>query len=110
MSLKKTYNKQRNICLALTLTAGLLLLSGCRQPPKDSPEFYESELAAMRREAMQAQRVEKPLKDGYPWRGKIKEPCLPYRIKTMEKNIKVEIDYLHETVHGKKKSRLRLRD
>lgn len=93
---------------------GVLLVAffttGCRQSPSDSPQYYEREIEQMRRESVLASRVDKPLKDGYPWRGKTTEPCLPCRIKTMEKSIKVEIDYLHETVRGKKKTRLRLRD
>lgn len=84
--------------------------AGCRRAPAENTQYYEREILEMRRQQMMAQKSEPPVKEGYPWRGKEKESCLPCRIKTMEKSIKVEIDYLHETVRGKKKTRLRLRD
>lgn len=87
-----------------------VFISGCRQAPAEDTKYYERELAQMRKQELMAQKTEPAIKEGYPWRGKQKEPCLPCRVKTMEKSIKVEIDYLHETIHGKKKSRLRLRD
>lgn len=112
MSAKLVKKKSSENYVAIALALLLLLGGGCRQAPESNPQYYERELEQMNREAMQAKNVQKPLKDGYPWRGieKKKDPCLPCRIKTMEKEIKVEIDYLHETVRGKKKTRLRLRD
>ena len=110
MSAKLIRNQNSETAVAVGLAILILLAGGCRQAPESSPQYYERELEQMRREALMAQRADTPVKDGYPWRSPKPEPCLPYRIKTMEKSIKVEIDYLHETVHGKKKSRLRLRD
>ncbi len=103
-------NENSEAFTALALAFLIILAGGCRQAPDSGTQYYERELEQMQRQAAMASRVEKPVKDGYPWRGNKPEPCLPCRIKTMEKNIKVEIDYLHETVHGRKKGRLRLRD
>lgn len=84
---------------------------GCRQAPSNPPEYYESELRAMRKQELEAARATRPLKDGYPWEGKKPaKGCMPERILRQERIYQQEIDYLHETVHGKKKTRLRLRD
>ncbi|MBU1106652.1 MAG: hypothetical protein KKB51_08315 [Candidatus Riflebacteria bacterium] len=86
---------------------------GCRQTPSESPKYYQRELEQMRREALKPSQIEPALKDWYPWRGKPKlrpDPCLPCRISTREKEIKLEIDYLQEVVRGKKKVRTRFRD
>ncbi|MDD3146409.1 MAG: hypothetical protein PHD82_03825, partial [Candidatus Riflebacteria bacterium] len=93
---------------ALRMLAGLLVLvavlssQGCRQAPATEPVFYARELEQMRREEQRAAAAKetKFMKDGYPWRGKTVQPCLPCRITTTEKEISTEIKYLHETVHG----------
>ncbi len=97
--------------LALCVLAAVLA-AGCRQNPSEEPKYYARELEQMQREEMRAaERSEHTLKDGYPWRGKTKaDPCLPCRIKTSEKEITTEIKYLHETIHGRKKTRLKFRD
>lgn len=98
--------------LALCLLAALST-AGCRQNPSEEPKYYARELEQMRREEMRAAtaKSEQALKDGYPWRGKTREnPCLPCRIQTTEKEITTEIKYLHETIHGRKKTRLKFRD
>ena len=97
--------------LALCVLAAVLA-AGCRQNPAEEPKYYARELEQMQREEMRAaERSENTLKDGYPWRGKTKaDPCLPCRIKTSEKEITTEIKYLHETIHGRKKTRLKFRD
>lgn len=110
MPKKQNYSvfKKAAVFLVAVLTA--LMGVGCRRAPAENTQYYEREIVEMRRQQMLAQKSEPPVKEGYPWRGKEKESCLPCRIKTMEKSIKVEIDYLHETVREKKKTRLRLRD
>lgn len=100
--------KKAAALLAVALSA--FMGAGCRRAPAENTQYYEREIVEMRRQQLMAQKSELPVKEGYPWRGKEKESCLPCRVKTMEKSIKVEIDYLHETVRGKKKTRLRLRD
>lgn len=110
MSLKNRSNGWALIYIALAA----VLTTGCRQNPSDEPKYYQRELAAMQREEKRvaAEKAEKKasMKDGYPWRGRTSENCLPCRIKVSEKVIAEEIRYLHETVHGKAKTRLRLRD
>lgn len=102
------------------LSAVLIIIAtfssaGCRQDPATEPKYYARELEQIRREELRAAaaKEEKFLKDGYPWRDKTAQPsmqCLPCRITVTEKEMAAEIKYLHETVHGKKKSRLRFRD
>ncbi len=100
---------QRKV-VAVLIMGVAFALSGCRQDPANDTKYYEREIEQVRRELLMLKRAEKPIKDGYPWRSKKPESSLPCRIKTVEKNIQVEIDYLHETIRGKKKTRLRLRD
>lgn len=105
----RSKNAETSIAIGLALL--ILLAGGCRQAPDTDTRFYERELAEMEREQNQAARIVKPLKDGYPWRGKTKEPtCVPCRITATDRALKAEIKFLHETVHGKTKTRLRLRD
>lgn len=110
MALKNNSNRQVLICIALTV----IFSTGCRQNPSDEPKYYQRELVAMQREEKRiaAEQAEKKasLRDGYPWRGQKSENCLPCRLKVSEKVIAEEIRYLHETVHGKAKTRLRFRD
>lgn len=86
--------------------------AGCRQDPAEEPKYYARELEQMRREEMRAAtaKSEQALKDGYPWRGKTRENPCSCRIQTTEKEITTEIKYLHETIHGRKKTRLKFRD
>ena len=86
---------------------------GCRQEPSNPPEYYQSELRAMRQQAVReaAQKEEKYLPDKYPWEGNKKnQTSVTTSISTMEKRIDHELDYLHTFVNGKKSCKPRLRD
>lgn len=102
------------ILLVCFLCALALAIPGCRQSPSESPKYYQREIEQMQRaEELKAQRVEPPVKDWYPWRGKPPrrpQPGVAQRIDTREQEIKSEIDYLNEVVRGKKKVRIRFRD
>lgn len=105
----KNYIIKRKLCAFVLLLA--LSSLGCRQAPASSPEYYESELKAMRKQKLETARDAKPLKAGYPWEGKKPvRDSLSERILKQERVYQQEIDCLHQTVHGKKKTRLRLRD
>lgn len=91
----------------------LVLLPGCRQDPETTPKYYEAEIRAMEREAVQraAEKDVKFLEDRHPWEGKTKNiKCLPCRITNVEKPLEQELDYLHTFIHGKKRTKPRLRD
>ncbi len=93
---------------------GSFFMVGCGGEP-DEVQFYERELVQMRKAARAAEAAKlaekEALKDGYPWRGTVRnEPDLLLRIKNMENRIGNEIECLDRAVHGRKSSKLRYRD
>ncbi len=111
----KIFGRILLICFLCVL---VWIVPGCRQSPSTSPKYYQREIEQMQSdEELRARRVEPPVKDWYPWRGKPPyrsphrpQPDMPQRIDMREQELKVEIDYLNEVVRGKKKVRLRFRD
>lgn len=110
MSAHLIRSRSSETAIAIGLALLILLAGGCRQDPSPGTQYYERELVQMQKAERQAATTDKFIKDGYPWRGKETQPCMPCRIKITEKIISTEIDYLRETVHGKKKIRVRFRD
>lgn len=109
----KSRGSSNRIWAYCALTALLIAVPGCRKDPANPPKYYESELRAMKKEARQMSLNEqtKFLEDGYPWEKKTgKAKCLPCRISDVEKPLEQELDYLHTFIHGKKRTKLRLRD
>ncbi|GAB4271819.1 MAG: hypothetical protein Kow0029_09800 [Candidatus Rifleibacteriota bacterium] len=110
----KRWAKAGRFWLCLVYAMILIFVSGCRQDPENPPKYYEAELKAMQREAdrLEAQKNVKYLEDRYPWEGKKNRSldCLPCRIYSSEKPIERELDYLHTFIHGKKRTKPRLRD
>ena len=88
--------------------------AGCGTQADTEPKYYARELEQMRREELRlaAQKAEETyLKDTYPWRGKTKDSRpLTQRITDKERELTTEIKLLHDTVHKKKQTHLRLRD
>ena len=106
--------RKTNRVLLLCVAVAAVFMAGCRQDPTPDTRYYHRELAQMKRDELRAD-AEKAakaasLKDGYPWRDSAAQNCLPCSIKVSDKKLAEEIKYLHETVHGKTKTRPRLRD
>lgn len=99
--------------LLIAFILSLLFLQACRQDPKKKIKYYESELREMkmaRERELKNQAQNRFIKDGYPWRGKAKcSDRLPERVNSTQKSIQAELDYIGESVHGKKKCKARLR-
>ena len=106
--------RRTNQVLLLCVAVAAIFMAGCRQAPPQDTRFYQRELAQMKRDELRdaAEKAAKAAsnKDGYPWRDKSSQTCPPCNIKVTEKKLAEEIRYLHETVHGKTKTRPRLRD
>ncbi|MDN5278571.1 MAG: hypothetical protein PWR01_2536 [Clostridiales bacterium] len=103
-------NRALVCCLGIVL---FLSFSGCRQNPDSSPTYYEAEKKAMQKAALlrASDKENKFIKDGYPWEGKLKKvQSLPCSISSVEKPIEHELDYLHTFIHGRKRTKPRLRD
>jgi len=99
--------------LLIAFILNLFVLQACRRNPKKRVKYYESELREMKiaKERMQKNQTQnKFIKDGYPWRGKSKcFETLPERVNSTQKSIQSDLDYIGESVHGKKKCKERLR-
>lgn len=86
----------------LVLILAALLSHGCRQAPATPKQFYDRELAEMRRQA--PKREEVYLSDRYPWQGKtIGTERLPIRVLASQAEIDAEIKRLNRVVHGEPK-------
>ncbi|NCB38025.1 MAG: hypothetical protein EOM80_04580 [Erysipelotrichia bacterium] len=113
MSAKFVFCQKRETSAAVILAALIVLVGGCRQAPSSDKQYYEKELQQMRISELRTANTEKTMKDGYPWRSGNSEnsaSSLPSRIKRMENSLDNETSCLQELVHGKKKTRLKLRD
>ena len=105
-------DEYKRIYLCVAIIFLLLGSSGCRRDPAEPTKLYDAEIKAMEQARVKKVSIDDiKVKDHYPWQKERPSiDTLPPRVKVMERTMQYEIDYLHEFIRGKKKTKLQLRD